>query len=58
MIPTEKGEADNVCKDNENGKKRCNRDVTVKYLLVGNQSKTEKREKNNKSIFLSSLEAE
>ena len=25
MIPTEKGEAGNVCKDNENGKKRYNR---------------------------------
>ena len=24
-VPTEKGEAGNVCKDNENGKKRYNR---------------------------------
>ena len=50
MIPTEKGEVDNVCKDDENGKKRfnrINRSNTVNSLLVGNQSKTDNREKNN-----------
>ena len=62
MIPTEKGEVDNVCKDDENEKKRfnrINRSNTVKCsLLVGNQSKRDNREKNNKLTFSSSLEAE
>ena len=55
MIPTEKGEVDNVCKDDENEKKRFNRSNS---LLVGNQSKTDNQEKNNKLTFSSSPEAE
>ena len=57
MIPTEEGEAGNVCKDNENGKKRYNR-IGRSNELVGNQSKTENREKKNKLISLSILEVE
>ena len=58
MIPTEKGEVDNVCKDDENEKKRFNRISRSNSLLVGNQSKTDNQEKNNKLTFSSSPEAE
>ena len=57
MIPTEEGEAGNVCKDNENGKKRYNR-IGRSNELVGNQSKTENREKKNNLISLSILEVQ
>ena len=40
MIPTEKGEAGNVCKDDENGKKRYNR-INRSNSKIGNQSKTD-----------------
>ena len=54
MIPTEKGEA-----DDENGKKRFNCINPFNSKIACSQANiSEKREKNNKLIFLSSLEVE